>query len=140
MSAASRISVESRRTPPRTLKTRARAPRWVDAFLAALEVTGIVADAARTVKIGRRTVYDRREQDQDFADAWDEAVEVATQRMEREALRRAIEGGREAGIPGRRRSWPDPRVLGHAADLHVEVEASGGVSRLPQGRAHHAAS
>src|SRR5579872_5816316 len=53
------------------------APRWdwAPLFLAALERSGMVRASARACGVGRRTVYDRRERDPDFAAAWDAALE-----------------------------------------------------------------
>jgi hypothetical protein len=49
---------------------------WASLFIAALRSSGLVAPAARAAGVGRRTVYDRREQDERFAAAWDDALEA----------------------------------------------------------------
>lgn len=52
----------------------------------------MVTAACRKVKVGRRTVYDRRQRDEDFALAWADIEERTTEQMEREAIRRGMEG------------------------------------------------
>jgi hypothetical protein len=49
---------------------------WAPRFLAALREGTSIARAARFAGVARRTVYDRRERNVDFALAWDEACEV----------------------------------------------------------------
>ena len=61
------------------------------AFLAELRKRGNVTDAARAVQVGRKTVYQWKEAEPDFAAAWDEAIEQAIDAMESEAYRRAVE-------------------------------------------------
>jgi hypothetical protein len=70
---------------------------WEDAFLVALAETGNATEAARCVGIDRRTAYYLRTNPdaQDFAQAWDEAIQEAADHLEREARRRAVEGTAE---------------------------------------------
>jgi hypothetical protein len=63
-----------------------------EAFLAALAKLGNVSDAARKAKVPRRTVYNWREDDPDFAEAWAEAEDIAVDALEAEARRRALKG------------------------------------------------
>lgn len=79
-------------TARRTARTPKKAADWGPKFLAALARTGVVQAAARLAKVGRRTVYDRRGTDPEFAAAWDEAVELSTAALETEAYRRAVTG------------------------------------------------
>ena len=51
----------------------------------------MVTAACRVAKVGRRTVYDARI-DEEFAAAWDEIEQETTDVMEREAYRRAVDG------------------------------------------------
>jgi hypothetical protein len=44
------------------------------------------------VNVSRRCAYDHREADADFAAEWDDAVEEATDTLEQEARRRALDG------------------------------------------------
>ena len=77
----------SRRTT-RTAKKQA-------AFLAELTACGNVSDAATAAGVPRRTAYEWRSADATFAAAWDDAIDVAADTMEREAFRRAVEGVEE---------------------------------------------
>lgn len=65
---------------------------WDKAFLTALAHNGVVTYACEAAGIGRRTAYDRRETDTEFAAAWEDAVEEARDRIEAEAIRRAVDG------------------------------------------------
>ena len=62
------------------------------AFLRVLRESCNVSAAAREVGFARRSLYTLRERDEEFAAQWDEAVEEATDTLEREARRRAVEG------------------------------------------------
>jgi hypothetical protein len=74
-------------------KTRGKPPRgWRAVFLRALAQTCNVAAACRAAAVGRATVYRHRERDPKFADAYDDAFEQATDLLELECRRRAIEG------------------------------------------------
>lgn len=82
--------------------TTARQTRWTrkkDAwrvsFLDALAVAGNVSEAARTAGVSRAFVYEERARDAGLAAAWDDALDQAADVMEREALRRAVEGWEE---------------------------------------------
>jgi hypothetical protein len=66
--------------------------KWQPAFLRWLRTKGNVTAACDKAKIDRTWVYEVREQDADFAAAWDEALEEATERLEMEARRRAHDG------------------------------------------------
>jgi hypothetical protein len=61
-------------------------------FLEALAQTGNVSAAAKAAGVGRQYAYERRAADPELAAAWDEALDVATDALEREARRRALEG------------------------------------------------
>lgn len=76
------------RTPHRTPK---KDPDW-HKFLVTLASTGVVLTACRMTKIPRRTAYDRRDADPEFARLWNEAIELSTESLEEEALRRARDG------------------------------------------------
>lgn len=68
---------------------------WPERFLEALERTGNVSEAARQAGISRVTAYDRRRSDAAFAAAWEHSLEVATDALEAEARRRALDGVEE---------------------------------------------
>ena len=57
-------------------------------FLAALERTGNVSEACRIVGWSRPTAYGWRKTDAACREAWDQAISVAVQALEAEALRR----------------------------------------------------
>ncbi len=52
----------------------------------------MVAAACEAANVGRTTAYRNRQEDEDFALAWADIEERSTERMEREAYRRAVEG------------------------------------------------
>jgi transposase-like protein len=60
-------------------------------FLGALTEGASVTAACDRAVITRRTVYDWRKADSEFAAAWDDAIEAGTDALEDEALRRAKE-------------------------------------------------
>lgn len=61
-------------------------------FLEMLAASGNVSEACREASISRQTAYDRRKADPAFAASWSDAIEAASDALEREARRRAIEG------------------------------------------------
>jgi hypothetical protein len=61
-------------------------------FLKALADTGNVTTAVALAGTSRTRVYELRKTDTAFAAAWDAAEEIATDKLEEEARRRAIEG------------------------------------------------
>ena len=68
--------------------TRARQ----ESFLNVLANTGNVTAAVAAAGTSRTRVYELRKTDAAFAAAWDEAEDIATDRLEDEARRRAVEG------------------------------------------------
>lgn len=69
-----------------------RTPEKDFAFLSSLADTGNVTKSAAAVGASRSVVYEWRLADQEFAEAWDQAIRVATLGLEDEARRRAQEG------------------------------------------------
>ncbi len=65
---------------------------WKIAFLEELSKTGNVSASARMAGISRVTAYANRESNEEFAALWDDAIEIATDALELEARRRALEG------------------------------------------------
>jgi hypothetical protein len=61
-------------------------------FLAALRETGNVRGACIASAVPRTNIYAHRRADEAFAKAWDEAIEIATDRLEAEAWRRGVDG------------------------------------------------
>lgn len=81
-------------TPP-TPKKRSRGRKtkdWRPIFLQALADTGLVKEACTVAGIHRSTAYEERQRNEDFALAWHQVEEETTERMEREAIRRAADG------------------------------------------------
>lgn len=67
------------------------------AFLAAYAELGTLLHAAREVGIDRQTHYDWLRDCPDYAEMWEVAQEAYTEKLEREAGRRAVEG-HEVGV------------------------------------------
>ena len=65
---------------------------WRERFLSALAATGNVSDACRTAGVSRPAAYKCKDTNQAFSAAWGEALEEATDALEQEARRRAIDG------------------------------------------------
>lgn len=90
-----------RKSTPKKRAGKKRKPRtpqsldWRPAFLASLSLVGNVTEAARAAKIDRTSVYAERRRDQQFAQAWDDAMDMAADELELEARRRAYEGVEE---------------------------------------------
>jgi hypothetical protein len=61
-------------------------------FLKTLAATGSVTSAIRATCLHRSTIYEARQTNEDFKLAWDDALETATDALEFEARRRAVEG------------------------------------------------
>lgn len=61
-------------------------------FLESFRETANVTESARIAGISRQRLYEIREQDAAFAEQWSDAENQAADRLEREALRRAVEG------------------------------------------------
>lgn len=61
-------------------------------FLDEVRKHGVIAVAARTIDCPRRMVYAKMQDDPDFRRAVEEAREESIEGMEREAIRRAVEG------------------------------------------------
>jgi hypothetical protein len=75
-------------------------PARQEQFLKALAETGSVATSAALAGTSRTRVYELRKADQEFAGAWEDAEEIAADRLEGEARRRAVEGVEEPLVSG----------------------------------------
>ncbi len=104
---------------PRTRRTRKK--RLLQALAAGLSVKA----ACEVAGIGRRTAYDWRNEDQEFASAWDEAIETGTDALEDEALSRAMNGSDTMLIfllkARRPEKYRDTHRVQHDGGLRVEV-------------------
>lgn len=79
----------------RAKQKRAPQHQWKPAFLAALEETGVVRDACDAAGIVSSQAYTVRLADEEFRDAWARALDRSADRLEREAIRRAVNGWEE---------------------------------------------
>jgi hypothetical protein len=85
-------SVRQELTALTTKKKERKAPM----FLKELRANGgFVGKACEAVGVSKQGVHNWRESDPEFADDWDQAVELATEDLEKEARRRAYEGVEE---------------------------------------------
>lgn len=73
---------------------------WTDAFLAALAECGVLTQAAAVAGVDRVTVWRRRQDDAEFNAACEQAIDMAADKLEAEARRRAIEGVEEPVYQG----------------------------------------
>ncbi len=64
-------------------------------FLERLAATGNVTGCAEAFGLARPTLYRHRKEDSEFAESWDEAIELAVEVLEDEARRRGVEGVEE---------------------------------------------
>lgn len=71
---------------------------WRPAFLEELASTCNVAEAARVAGVARRTVYQHRETDPEFAAEWEDAVEAGVQALELALRKRAVVDSDTAAI------------------------------------------
>jgi len=115
-------------------------PERQAAFCAALAATGIVRRACDAVSITRQTAYNWRDDDPEFAAAWERALKIGVSALEDEAHRRAFEGtdepvyykGMECGSV---RKYSDTLAIfllkAHAPEkyrenIHAELTGAGG--------------
>ena len=83
----------SKSTPEKVVNDLAKAM-----FLAQLADAGMVTESAQAAGVDRKTVYNWRKTDKEFAQAWDDALVAGTEILEREATRRAVDGVEEPVI------------------------------------------
>lgn len=76
----------------KSTRSRAKPLTWEQAFLDSLRKLGNITLACEAAQIDRSTPYARRDADEKFAAAWDDALEESIDRLEAEARRRAEEG------------------------------------------------
>lgn len=75
-----------------TPKKRPKFREWRPKFITALRDCGVVSYAAEQAGIDRSTAYKARDRNSRFKAEWDDALEEATDELEREARRRALDG------------------------------------------------
>lgn len=66
--------------------------KWQVVFLKSLRAKGNISAACRKAKIDRKWAYEKRKADPFFKEAWNDALEEATEALELEARRRAEDG------------------------------------------------
>jgi hypothetical protein len=99
---------------------------WQKAFLAALENTGSVTTAAEAAGIKRWNAYDAKRGDQEFAAAWEQALDVSADTLEDEARKRAFDGSDVLlmfllkGL--RPQKWRESRATIPPAELNKMIE------------------
>ena len=85
---------------PSRYHTRAAIPTDVeDRFLGALAEFGQVTYAANVSGMARRSLYDRRRRDTEFAAAWDDAVETFEETLTQRVIATALHMGTGRWIP-----------------------------------------
>jgi hypothetical protein len=85
----------SRRPRAKSSPTRARARDWKPVFLRALREERSVTAACLRAGIDRTAAYRHRRDDAEFAEAWRGVDTAITDDLEREAIRRAVDGVEE---------------------------------------------
>jgi len=120
--------------------TPAMTPKRRQEFIAALEEHATVLHACRIVGVSRNCVYQWRQRDEQFALAWADAEERVIERMEREALRRGVDGVErdvyhQGIVVGQERQFSDVLLIFMLKSKrpatyreNVKVEHSGSVS------------
>ena len=81
-------SLPEMKSKPGTIRTAAVRRK----FLKALAMTASVSAAAKHIRVCRNALYEWRKDDPSFRVEWDEAVELGTDALEDEAVRRAYDG------------------------------------------------
>lgn len=99
-------------------------PVWERAFLSALARLGVVGHACEAAGVARSTAYAHRSADDSFAQAWREAQQLAADRLEAEAFRRAIEGDRQPVLHNGR-----PVFVWHDPEDEIVPEGTPGATR-----------
>ncbi len=106
------------------------------AFLAAFAETGTITQAARAAEISRTTHYNWLA-DADYARAFDEAGKEAADRLEAEAVRRAVEGVQEpvyykGEVVGHVLKYSDPLLIFMLKGAKPEKYMDAGVVNVHQ--------
>lgn len=89
---------------------------WKPAFLEALRNVPVIRHACEAVGVNRTTAWRAREADEEFAKAWDDAMEEGVDRAEQEAFRRAVVGFEEPVV--------DKGRLAYRYERHVDPDGN----------------
>ena len=95
--------------PPQTTTTKKLRKPWKAAFIERLRRAPDISRAAKAARIHRKTAYEERKKDVEFAAAWDDALEEAIERAEAELYRRAVLGIKKPVYQGK-------ELVGHIQD------------------------
>lgn len=115
-------------------------------FLDALGRLASISRACQIARIPRRTVYNWRSQDEGFATAWEKAIELGTDALEDEAVRRALQGVLTPVFQGGRRvgtirEFSDALLIAllkarrpkkYRDNLKIDANVTGGVLLMAQ--------
>ena len=92
------VTPKKREKRGRQRKPRSEAGEWKDVFLSVLRAMPVVRVACEQSGVSRKTVYQWRERDAEFAKAWDEAREDGIDRIEEHVMAQALKDNLTAGI------------------------------------------
>jgi hypothetical protein len=110
-----------------TSRARTRIGQWRSVFLRALAKTPSVTFAAKAAGVSRRTVYDHRERDEEFAARWDDSLNQSLDVLEHEVYQRAIKGDAQLAMFILRAHRPST----YRETSRVDVGLLGGIVLLP---------
>ncbi len=85
-------SEEPPKTPEGDTTPASWPQRWPRKFLDALRETRSVSKSATIAGVARRTVYDLRDREPSFLDAWEDALEASIEDLEASAFQKAKDG------------------------------------------------
>lgn len=92
------VTSKKREKRGRQRKPRSEAGEWKDVFLSVLRQMPVIRVACERSGVSRKTVYQWRERDAEFAKAWDEAREDGIDRIEEHVMAQALNDNITAGI------------------------------------------
>lgn len=109
--AAEAVRRAVKKVKPVAKRAGSKRTAWRAGYIAALAISGRKGDAAKAADTTLWNVWNARRTDQEFAAAEQEALEIATQLMEDEATRRAVEGDIKLKFNARTgKPYIDPRT------------------------------
>src|SRR5690606_27264987 len=97
-SSRKKVKTMGRKAATKTTSEKDLQDRAMLVFLSAMSDGATIGEAAHEAGVDRTTVYRWKEADPEFAAAWDDSLEEGTERLEREAMRRAVVGVEEPVI------------------------------------------
>jgi hypothetical protein len=109
-------------------RARTRKGAWRAVFLRALAKTPSVTVACKTAGVNRRTAYDHRERDAEFAEQWDSALNESLDVLEHEIYQRALKDDAQLAMFLLKAHRPEV----YRENVRHEVGLLGGVVFLPE--------